>query len=152
MLTRANKPVSFRPRYPTEKEALATHTVPFTDFIKEMLVNAQLTDEIHPLTPLKVMESLPCPIAEALTSTYPDMILDAVVGFRLMGVAKMMSTPELTKEMFRDDLYKNLQKLMGVGLLYWTSLKGLAILVIILYAWRYGTPSITTILKSPAII
>jgi hypothetical protein len=113
MLTRANKPVPSRPKYPTEKEALATHTVPFTDFIKEMLVNAQLIDEIHPLTPLKVVECLPCSIAEALTSTYPDMILDAVVGFRLMVVAKMLSTPELTKEMFRDDLLQKLAKVNG---------------------------------------
>lgn len=113
MLTRANKPVSFRPRYPTEKEALATHTVSFTDFIKEMLVSPQFENNQHSLKSVEVTHGLSCPITEALTATYPDMLPEVVMGFRVMGVAKILNTPGLTREEFRDDLMQKLAKVSG---------------------------------------
>lgn len=113
MLTRANKPVLSRPRYPTEKEALAMHTEPFSDFIKEMLVNPQSTSRPPRLVRLVGGENLPCTITDSLKAAYPGMLPEVIIGFRMAGLAEVLTKPGMTMDKFRDNLMEKLAKVNG---------------------------------------
>lgn len=113
MLTRANKPVSSRPTYPTEKEALAMHTEPFSDFIKEMLVNTQSTPRSPRLVRLVGGENLPCTITDAIKAVYPDMLPEVIARFRMAGLAEVLTTPGMTMDKFRDKLMIKLAEVNG---------------------------------------
>lgn len=134
MLTRAketNKPARRSP-YPTEKEALAMHTEPFKGLIEETLMSIQsqnrvrrhieqgghVSPDLTASRPPRLVRSVgegvfPCPVRDALKSKYPDMLSDAVLGFRLHGLSKCLESADVTMETFSQDLMKRLAKVDG---------------------------------------
>lgn len=118
MLTRAKQTTTPARRsiYPTEKEALAMHTEPFKALIEETLVSIQdkLTKTSGPrLVRFVGGEELPCPVRKALNDKYPDMLAEAVLGFRMHGLSMCLKSEGTTMESFSQDLMKRLAKVDG---------------------------------------